>query len=291
MGTSRHPDLRCAIDVKGERIRFDFAGTSRQVTGNINVTFNATQAAVCYTLKSLLDPDVPNNQGMLDIPEIVVEEGSLLNATFPAPVAARANTCQRIVDVIIGALAPALPDQAVGAANGANTTAVFSGIDPRTGSPTSIWRRWAAGSAAAPPRMEPTGCRCISPTPPICRWSRSRWNIRCWSRATAWSRIRRVRAGIAAAWACAAPFVRSITRCIFNGALERAVHQPWGIFGGGKGASGRFLLAGAGGRRCGNCRPSRTASPCDADQTIVIESPGAGGYGPAAERSREAIEA
>ena len=42
-------------DVAGERIRFDFAGTSRQVTGNINVTLNATQAAVCYTLKALLD--------------------------------------------------------------------------------------------------------------------------------------------------------------------------------------------------------------------------------------------
>ena len=48
-------------------------------------------------LKALLDPQVPNNQGMLDLPEIVVEPGSLLNAGFPAPVAARANTCQRII--------------------------------------------------------------------------------------------------------------------------------------------------------------------------------------------------
>ena len=47
--------------------------------------------------------------------------------------AARANTSQRIIDVIIGALADALPDAVVGAANGANTTAVFSGVDPATG--------------------------------------------------------------------------------------------------------------------------------------------------------------
>ena len=82
---------------------------------------------MCYALKALLDPDVPNNQGMLDIPELIIDKGSLLDAAFPAPVAARANTCQRIIDVIVGALAEALPDQTVAAANGANTTAVFSG--------------------------------------------------------------------------------------------------------------------------------------------------------------------
>ena len=98
------------IDVEGDRIRFDFTGTAAQVPGNINVTRNATQAAVCYALKALLDPDAPNNQGMLDLPEIVVERGSLLDAAFPAPVAARANTCQRIIDIIIGALAEALPE-------------------------------------------------------------------------------------------------------------------------------------------------------------------------------------
>jgi N-methylhydantoinase B len=58
---------------------------------------NATQAAVCYSLKALLDPDVPNNQGVLDVCEIEAPLGSLLNCVAPAPVAARANTCQRIV--------------------------------------------------------------------------------------------------------------------------------------------------------------------------------------------------
>ena len=56
-----------------------------------------------------------------------------MNCVEPAPVAARSNTCQRIVDVIIGALAKALPTAVVAASNGANTAAVFSGIDPATG--------------------------------------------------------------------------------------------------------------------------------------------------------------
>ena len=132
LGTVDVP-IRLKVTSKGDRARFDFTGSSPQVRGNINIPFNATQAAVCYSLKALLDPDVPNNQGVLDVPDIVAERGSLVSAVFPAPVAARANTSQRIIDVVIGALAKACPDAAVAAANGANTTAVFSGTDPRTG--------------------------------------------------------------------------------------------------------------------------------------------------------------
>ena len=132
LGTVDIP-IKVKVTIKGSKAKFDFSGTSPQVRGNINITFNATQAAVCYSLKALLDPDVPNNQGVLDVPDIVAERGSLVNAVFPAPVAARANTSQRIIDVVIGALAKACPDAAVAAANGANTTAVFSGTDPRTG--------------------------------------------------------------------------------------------------------------------------------------------------------------
>ena len=125
--------IRLAVTVAGDRIRFDFTGTAPQVRGNVNVTLNATKASVCYSLKALLDPEVPNNQGVLDVCEVVTERGSLLDCVAPSPVAARANTCQRIVDVVIGALKDALPDAAVGAANGANTTAVFAGRDPATG--------------------------------------------------------------------------------------------------------------------------------------------------------------
>src|SRR6185437_218407 len=57
--------IKLRIDVGGDdgRIRFDFAGTGKQVRGNINTTINATRAAVLYTLKCLLDPDIPNNHG------------------------------------------------------------------------------------------------------------------------------------------------------------------------------------------------------------------------------------
>ncbi len=125
--------IKLAIEVGDGTVRLDFRGSARQVVGNINMTFNATQSAVCYALKALLDEDVPNNQGVLDAIEIVCDEGSLLNCAFPAAVAQRTSACQRIADMIVGALKDAVPDLACGASNGSNTAAIFTGIDPRTG--------------------------------------------------------------------------------------------------------------------------------------------------------------
>jgi N-methylhydantoinase B len=287
MGTRDIP-IRVRIDVKGERIRFDFAGTSKQVTGNINVTFNATQAAVCYTLKALLDPDVPNNQGMLDLPEIIVERGSLLNASFPAPVAARANTCQRIVDVIIGALADALPAQVVGAANGANTTAVFSGLDPRTNAHYVYLETLGGGFGGRASKDGTDGVQVhitnTSNLPVESIEMEYPLLVESYSLIEDSGGAGRFRGGLGLRRA-----IRPVGHsCAFNGAIERSTHNPWGIFGGGSGAPGHFLHVAADGRS--KMLPTKPSGVLVREsETIVVESPGAGGYGAPSERSREAI--
>ena len=288
MGTRDIP-IKVRIDVAGERIRFDFAGTSKQVTGNINVTLNATQAAVCYTLKALLDPDVPNNQGMLDLPEIVVAPGSLLNATFPAPVAARANTCQRIIDVAIGALADALPLQAVGAANGANTTAVFSGIDPRTQAQYVYLETLGGGFGGRAAKDGTDGVQVhitnTSNLPVESIEMEYPLLVESYGLIEDSGGPGRFRGGMG---------LRRVIRavghdCTFNGAIERSTHSPWGVFGGGSGAPGRFLKVGAGGDvTVLSTKPAGVF--VRAGESIAVESPGAGGYGPPQERSRAAIE-
>ena len=80
--------IRLRMTIEGDRLHADFTGTSLQVQGNINVTMNATQAAVAYSLKGMLDPDIPNNQGVLDVCETTAPVGCLLNCVAPAPVAA-----------------------------------------------------------------------------------------------------------------------------------------------------------------------------------------------------------
>ena len=67
---------------------------------------------------------------MLEPVEILAPAGSIVNANFPAASAARAQTAQRIVDVVLGALIEALPDKVIAASNGANTSASFFGSGP-----------------------------------------------------------------------------------------------------------------------------------------------------------------
>ena len=157
-----------------------------QVPGNVNLTLNAVQSSVCYALKALLDPELPNNQAAIDAVEIVAPVGSVANCVAPAAVALRANTCQRVIDVVIGALADVLPEQAIGAANGANTSIVFAGIDPRSGAPYVYLETLGGGMGGATTATARTACRCISPTPRICPWRPSRWSTRCVSRNTRW---------------------------------------------------------------------------------------------------------
>jgi N-methylhydantoinase B len=278
------------IEVRNGRIRFDFAGTAKQVKGNINVTLNATQAAVCYTLKALLDPDIPNNQGTLDFPEIIAEPASLLNASFPAPVAARANTCQRIIDVIIGALADALPAQVVGAANGANTTAVFSGVDPRTNAAYVYLETLGGGFGGRATKDGTDGVQVhitnTSNLPVESIEMEYPLRVESYSLIEDSGGPGRFRGGMGLRRT-----IRPVGHtCTFNGAIERSAHRPWGLFGGGSGAPGRFLHTGADVRT--KTLPTKPSGvPVAEDEAIIIESPGAGGYGPPSERRPEAITA
>ncbi len=120
------------ITVQEEHISFDFSRSSKQVTGPINVTMNGLYATVFYSLKALIDPDIPSNSGIYRVFDLIVPEGLIVNSVAPAPVGERIDTCMRVVDVIIGAMAQAIPDRVIAACNGACTTGTFSGIDPRT---------------------------------------------------------------------------------------------------------------------------------------------------------------
>lgn len=276
--------IKVAIEVEGDRIRFDFAGTADQVPGNINVTANATRASVCYVLKALLDPDAPNNQGILAVPEIHAPEGSLLNAVFPAGVALRANTCQRVIDVVLGALAPALPHRAVGAANGSNTSAVFSGTDPRTGRDYVYLETLGGGFGGRACTDGKDGVQVhitnTSNLPVEAIEMEYPLRVESYALVTNSGGAGRQRGGMG--------LMRRIRpighTCLFSGTGERFRHPPWGVFGGAAGAPGAFVLID------GDDRESPLAgkikdTPVRQEQSVVIRTPGAGGYGRPAERS------
>lgn len=100
----------CAtITVAGDHARFDFTGTGPQSRGGFNVMPSGVMATVAYAIKALLDPDLPPNSGLFDAIELVVPNGSILNPHYPAAVGARTTTCQKLAGAIFGAFAEILP--------------------------------------------------------------------------------------------------------------------------------------------------------------------------------------
>lgn len=126
-------DLQVKITVDGDEILFDFAGNPPQVRASVNVVWTALYASVYYSLKSLVDSDIVANAGLYRPIRIEAPRGSIINCEEPAAVNGRSETCQRIVDLIHGALAAAVPERVTAASNGANTGVHFSGRNSRTG--------------------------------------------------------------------------------------------------------------------------------------------------------------
>lgn len=286
LGTRDIP-IRLEITVAGDQAIFDLRGSARQVAGNINLTRNATKAAVAYALRTLLDPEIANNEGILDCCELLTETGSIVDCVAPAPVAQRLNTSQRLIDVIIGALAPAIPDAVVGAANGANTTAVFSGNDPRTGKPYLYLETLGGGAGGRSDRDGKDGVQVhITNTSnlPI-EAIETEYPLRVVSYGFVDD------SGGAGRYRGGAGLRRVIApvdhECTFNGAGERFANAPWGIFGGGPGRTGRFVLQGDGEERVLSAKPMGV--PVRQNQSIAVETPGAGGYGRAEQRSAETV--
>jgi N-methylhydantoinase B len=276
------------LTVKGERIYLNFDGTSPQVKGNINTTMNAVQASVNYALIAALDSEMPSNQGVLDVVDINCAPGTLLNCVFPAPVAARAHACQRVIDVVLGALSKALPENVIAAANGANTTAVFSGIDPRTNKPYLYFETLGGGMGARATKDGKDGVQVgitnTSNLPVESIEQEYPLRVEEYSFVEDSGGAGKYRGGMG---------LRRVLmpvdhECVFNGAGERFRYQPWGLFGGLAGGSGRFTIWDADGERRLDDKPNEVEVV--PGTRITVETPGAGGYGVPSERAAEALQ-
>lgn len=280
--------IKVKITVKGDEIEFDFDGTDPQVEGNNNVTMAGLQAACLYCMKVLLDPGCPQNHGMLDPVTIKAPEGSVVNASFPAASAARAQTAQRIVDVIFGALAPAYPERIIAASNGANTSAAFfgRGKDGRY----YVYLETLGGGAGARAYKDGTDGVQIHMT--------NTSNLPIEALETEYplmiERYELVQDSGGAGKYRGGLGIRRDYRPIdhettFSGQGERFVNQPWGIFGGAPGGTGRFAVIydEGGEKRLANKPSTLRVGP---DGVVSVITAGAGGYGDPADRDPEALK-
>ena len=105
MDDGSHVAVRVDIDRKTRSCRVDFSGTSEQRPNNFNAPLAVCQAAVLYVFRTLVDDDIPLNEGCLDPIEVIVPEGCMLNPRYPAAVVAgNVETSQVICDALYGAL-------------------------------------------------------------------------------------------------------------------------------------------------------------------------------------------
>jgi N-methylhydantoinase B len=273
---------------RGGDALFDFTGSSPQVAGNINLTLNAVRSSVCYALKALLDPSMPNNEGVIQAFEIVAPAGTIVNCVAPAAVALRANTCQRVIDVVLGALSGVLPERAIGCANGANTSMVFSGADPVTGQPYVYLETLGGGMGGRNDRDGKDGVQVhitnTSNLPVEAIEMEYPLRVEEYALVPDSGGAGTHRGGLG---------LRRVVRpvghvCEFSGVGERFRHAPPGVFGGEPGHPGRFRLHRADGSEA-PLASKLTGMKLAPDASVSVETPGAGGYGPASERAAAAI--
>ncbi len=120
--------FRLRVIISGNSLRCDFEGSSPQQPRAINCVLGYTRAMSVYAIKSLLLPDLPNNEGMFRPIEVIAPRGSILNPISPAPVGGRSCTGHYVPVAIFGALADILPDRVMAGAGSPIWIANMSGL-------------------------------------------------------------------------------------------------------------------------------------------------------------------
>ena len=149
--------LRVSIRIEDGKALVDFDGTAPASRGSVNAVEAITVSAVFYVFRCLLGEDVPASAGLMAPITVRAPEGSVVNARPPAAVAAgNVETSQRIVDVLLRALACALPDRIPAASSGTMNNLSFGGVHRRQGrgltqgEPFTYYETIAGGMGARP---------------------------------------------------------------------------------------------------------------------------------------------
>ncbi len=149
-GVSDQPvPISVRITIAGDQAEVDFSGSAPQQSGSVNAVYAITLSAVYYVFRCLIGLDVPNNAGCLKPIKVIAPPGTIVNALPPAPVAGgNVETSQRIVDVLLGAMAQAIPDMVPAASQGTMNNVTIGGWDKTSGSSFTYYETIGGGMGA-----------------------------------------------------------------------------------------------------------------------------------------------
>ena len=270
-GAGRHDvGIRVLVTINGDHAVIDFSDSDEEVPGPLNAVYAVTLSAVLYAFRLLLPEDAPTNHGLYLPLEVVAPDGCVLSATPPRAVAAgNVETSQRIVDVVLGALAQALPGKIPSASAGTMSN-VLLGDDERAyyetigggagASPT------AAGASALQTHMtntRNTPIELLEQTLPVrvVRYQRRRGSGGGGVHAGGDGIVRELE------------LLEAVTVTIIG---ERRRRPPYGLSGGGPGTIGEDTLQ-RGDRTVK--LPGKVTFHAQAGDRLTIATPGGGGHG------------
>jgi N-methylhydantoinase B len=133
-GVTDEPDwIRVRVEVSGDEMTIDLSGSSKATSGPVNCGLAQTISAARVAYKLLINPDRPVDGGTFPTLKVVVPEGSVLHAQEPSPCGWYFTPLGLLIDLIVRALAPAMPSAVAGAHYGDSMIVQMAGLDPRKG--------------------------------------------------------------------------------------------------------------------------------------------------------------
>ena len=282
--------ITVTLTVDQGRLKFDFTGSSRQARGAMNLPINALHATVYYAVKAQLDPDLAPNAGLFDLIDVHAPLGTITNPEHPAAVGARSITAQKVAGVLFGAFRGLVPpEKAMASSNDLCPAIVFSGrLAQRQGQ--FVYLETLGGGAGA--RFDRDGQDGVhvhmtntSNLPVEALENEYPLLMDEYALIADSGGAGRTRGGMGIA-----KQIRALVPGIVFSARSdsHTVGVPEGLDGGLDGRRARLL------RNPGTEREqalySRTANiELGAGESVRIETPGGGGYGPPAERAPERV--
>lgn len=265
-----------AVTIRDEDVEVDFEGSAPQCEGSVNAVYAITVSATAYVFRCLLGLDIPGNSGCMAPIHVRAPEGSVVNARFPAAVAAgNVETSQRIVDVLLGALAQACPDRVPAASQGTMNNVTIGGWDSEKQRPFAYYETLGGGMGAG---VEFPGASGIHShmtntmnTPVEALEYAYPFRISRY--------VLRDKTGGAGVHAGGNGVIREIEflqEAQVTIVSDRRKSQPFGLAGGGAGQSGRNVLIRKGKEKK---LPGKTELVVKKGDRLRIETPGGGGYG------------
>jgi N-methylhydantoinase B len=284
-------EIRVTVTASPEQITADFTASDPQVDAPVNCTHISALSAVCTACIAVVDPDVPLNDGFLDLIELVTEPGTIVHPVFPAPVFfSTADPSNKVCEAVLKSFAQVVPERVSAGSYQTGNNVTGAGVDD-SGRPFQ-WFSFGAGGLGA--RYDKDGengewhlmGNCTNESIEI-------WETRYPLRFEEFSLIPdsggqgKYRGGLGYRRR-----IRMLKPTAISSIADRQQIPPWGVEGGEPGKPNQFTVVDNEGRklsipeRFGTVSSSKFANlALEPGEQLILESGGGGGFGPPGERS------